>query len=122
MAKIAILAGKLISNGCRNFRDLCHSPHLEKWFFKDPDLSLITVVRFLGRTPNSTTVNSTLLSVCQQICYNLEVPMETIPEEFVPLKNFFRALVEKSTKMKYRIIIVLGIWHLFTLVFVQWSK
>ena len=43
-----------------------------------------------------------------KICYNLDVPMESIPEDFVPLKNFFNMLLQKSAKMRFRIIILLG--------------
>ena len=31
------------------------------------------IVRFLGTTPTSSTIPTMLLSICQQICYNMEV-------------------------------------------------
>ena len=29
------------------------------------------IIRFLGTTPQSSAIDSTLLSICQQLCYNL---------------------------------------------------
>ena len=34
---------------------------------------LLTVVRYLGTTPTSSSVPTLVLSVCQQICYHMEV-------------------------------------------------
>ena len=98
---------------------------VERWFTRDDSefVALSTIVRFLGRTPNTSNVTLALHSVCQQICYNLEIPMESIPEDFVPLKNFFNSLIEKAVKKKHKIIILLGgykriVWKvLYTLVF-----
>ena len=38
----------------------------------------------------------------------LKVPMEEIPEEFVPLKNFFRSLLEMYSKKKFFLLILIG--------------
>ena len=43
-----------------------------------------------------------------KICYDLDVPMEDIPEEFVPLKNFFHSLVDMAIEKRHRIVILLG--------------
>ena len=43
-----------------------------------------------------------------QICYDLDVPLEDIPEEFVPLKNFFHSLVDMAVAKRHRVIILLG--------------
>ena len=43
-----------------------------------------------------------------KICYDLDVPMEDIPEEFVPLKNFFHSLVDMAVAKRHRVIILLG--------------
>ena len=34
--------------------------------------------------------------------------MEDIPEEFVPLKNFFHSLVDMAIEKRHRIVILLG--------------
>ncbi|TRY73174.1 hypothetical protein TCAL_08178 [Tigriopus californicus] len=68
----------------------------------------VLAVRFLGTTPNCSNVTSSLLSICQQLCYNLEIPIEDIPEEFVPLKNFFRILLDQAGRMDLVIVILLG--------------
>ena len=44
----------------------------------------------------------------RKICYDLDVPMEDIPEEFVPLKNFFHSLVDMAIEKRHRIVILLG--------------
>ena len=36
-------------------------------------LELLTVVRYLGVTPTSSSVPTLVLSICQQICYHMEV-------------------------------------------------
>lgn len=69
---------------------------------------VVTVVRFLGTTPNCSSIETALYSVCQQLCYNLEIPMEDIPEEFVPLKNFFRMLLDLFAKKKTFLLILIG--------------
>ncbi len=44
---------------------------LASWLKNDP--SLVTVVRFLGTTPQCSTIETALHSICQQLSYNLEV-------------------------------------------------
>jgi hypothetical protein len=34
---------------------------------------LVMVMRFLGTTPTSSSIPSLVMSICQQICYNMEV-------------------------------------------------
>ncbi len=36
-------------------------------------MEYMLIVRFLGTTPTSSSIHSLLLSICQQICYNMEV-------------------------------------------------
>ena len=69
---------------------------------------MILAVRFLGTTPSTSSIETALHSICQQICYNLEIPLEEIPEEFVPLKNFLRMLMDVALKKNVIIFIVLG--------------
>ena len=70
------------------------------------NLKVIVVVRFLGSTPISSSIYSVLLSICQQLCYNLEIPIEEIPLDFVPLKNYFKLLLEKSSKNFFTVILL----------------
>lgn len=81
-----------------------------QWLARSSYKEVVRVVRFLGTTPNCSSIESALYSVCQQLCYNLEVPMEDIPEEFVPLKNFFRMLLELFQKRHMFLIILIGRW------------
>ena len=43
----------------------------ESWM--DNPRKVLLVVRFLGTTPTSSSIPTMLLSICQQICYNMEV-------------------------------------------------
>ena len=38
-----------------------------------------------------------LLTVCKQICYNLDMPYEVIPQDMVPLKTYFKQLLGKAS-------------------------
>ena len=67
----------------------------------------VVLVRFLGSTPVSSSKFSLLVSLCQQLSYNLEIPIEEIPQDFVPLKNYFNLLLEKAGK-KFFVVILLG--------------
>ena len=67
---------------------------------------IMVIIRFLGITPTSSAVHTLLISICQQLCYNLEVPIEEIPTDFVPLKNYFRSLLEKASKAYFTIILL----------------
>ena len=66
----------------------------------------IMVIRFLGITPTSSAVHTTLISICQQLCYNLEVPIEEIPTDFVPLKNYFKSLLDQASKTMFTVILL----------------
>jgi len=65
-------------------------------------------IRFLGSSPKCDSAATTLHSLCQQIAYNLEINMEDIPEEFVPLKNVFVRLLGKASKKKMPVVILIG--------------
>ena len=47
----------------------------ESWM--DNPRKVLLVVRFLGTTPTSSSIPTMLLSICQQICYNMEVRTTT---------------------------------------------
>ena len=66
----------------------------------------IMIIRFLGITPTSSAVHTTLISICQQLCYNLEVPIEEIPTDFVPLKNYFKSLLDLASKTMFTVILL----------------
>ena len=66
----------------------------------------IIIVRFLGITPTSSAVHTTLISICQQLSYNLEIPIEEIPTDFVPLKNYFKSLLDKASKTSFTVILL----------------
>jgi hypothetical protein len=56
----------------------------------------IRLVRFLGTTPDSSSIGPLLRSVCQQLCLLYQVPENTIPVELSQLTNYFKRLLEKT--------------------------
>lgn len=58
----------------------------------------ISIVRFLGTTPDSSALTPTLISICQQISYNFTIPFDTIPDDLVPLTAHFKQLLTMATK------------------------
>ena len=55
--------------------------------------SPIVCARVLGTSPDSSNLQQLLMSVCKQICYNLDMPYEAIPQDTVPLKTYFKQLL-----------------------------
>ncbi|XP_046423821.1 NACHT and WD repeat domain-containing protein 2 [Neodiprion fabricii] len=53
----------------------------------------ISIIRFLGTTPDSSALTPTLISICQQISYNFMLPFEDIPDDLVPLTAHFKHLL-----------------------------
>ncbi|KAJ8916564.1 hypothetical protein NQ315_000208 [Exocentrus adspersus] len=58
----------------------------------------ISIIRFLGTTPDSSALTPTLISICQQISYNFMLPFEGIPDDLVPLTAHFKHLLTLATK------------------------
>lgn len=58
----------------------------------------ISVIRFLGTTPDSSALTPTLVSMCQQISYNFMIPFDTIPDDLVPLTAHFKQLLTYASK------------------------
>ena len=60
----------------------------------------IRLVRFLGTTPDSSSIGPLLRCVCQQISFLYQVPDNNIPVELSNLINHFKRLLEKATADK----------------------
>lgn len=69
-------------------------------WFTSKTCTPIRLVRFLGTTPDSSSIGPLLRSVCQQISYIYQVPDNTIPVELSQLINHFKRLLEKATADK----------------------
>lgn len=69
-------------------------------WFTAKNCTPIRLVRFLGTTPDSSSIGPLLRSVCQQISYVYQVPDNTIPIELSQLINHFKRLLEKATADK----------------------
>ncbi|UJR21317.1 hypothetical protein I4U23_024408 [Adineta vaga] len=60
----------------------------------------IRIVRFLGTTPDSSSIGPLLRSICQQLCYLYQISENTIPTELSQLINYFKRLLEKTPSDK----------------------
>jgi len=69
-------------------------------WFSARNCTPIRLVRFLGTTPDSSSIGPLLRSVCQQISYVYQVPDTTIPVELSQLTNYFKRLLEKTPNDK----------------------
>ena len=69
-------------------------------WFPSKNCTPIRLVRFLGTTPDSSSIGPLLRSVCQQINFIYQVPDNTIPVELSQLINHFKRLLEKATADK----------------------
>ena len=60
----------------------------------------VIVIRFLGTTPNSSSIFPLLTRLCEQISHNYEKPFDQIPMELSNLPNYFKKLLESATPEK----------------------
>lgn len=60
----------------------------------------ISIIRFLGTTPDSSALTPTLISICQQISYNFMLPFENIPDDIVPLTAHCKHLLTYANKQQ----------------------
>jgi NACHT domain- and WD repeat-containing protein len=60
----------------------------------------IRLVRFLGTTPDSSSIGPLLRSVCQQISILFQVQENMIPVELSQLTNHFKRVLEKATAQR----------------------
>jgi hypothetical protein len=57
----------------------------------------LLIVRYLGTTPDSSSLAPLLTSICQQLSYTFMLPFEDIPDDLVPPFNLF-CIILSSTK------------------------
>ncbi|CAF4731675.1 unnamed protein product [Rotaria sp. Silwood1] len=86
--------------GCGKSSMLAKIVSESKSWFASKNCSLIRLVRFLGTTPDSSSIGPLLRSVCQQISILYEIPENSIPVELSQLTNYFKRLLEKATADK----------------------
>lgn len=63
---------------------------VRSWLGKD---KCILVLRFLGTTPDSSSVIPALTSICQQLAYNYTLPMDDMPDDLIPLMFYYKQLL-----------------------------
>ena len=60
----------------------------------------LLIVRFLGTTPDSSSIFPLLKNLCVQISHNYQKPVDNIPMELSNLTNYFKKLLESATVEK----------------------
>ena len=72
------------------------SSHIHEWLGKDA----VLILRFLGTSPQSSSVISLLRSIIQQICilYGFQVPSEDVLEMFSDVRRCLWSLLKKAMK------------------------
>ena len=68
---------------------------LQEWLSPAKPLLL---VRYLGITPDSSSLGPLLRSLCQQLSYTFMVPFEDIPDDVVPLTAHLKELMTRATE------------------------
>ena len=58
----------------------------------------ILIARYLGTTPDSSSLGPLLHSICLQLSYTFMLPFENIPDDIVPLTAYMKELLKKATK------------------------
>ena len=71
------------------------SKSLQEWL--QPSKPLL-IVRYLGTTPDSSSLGPLLFSICQQLSYNFVLPFEDIPFDIVPLTSHMKEILNRATK------------------------
>ena len=64
----------------------------------------LLIIRFLGTTPDSSSLAPLLTSICQQLSYNFMLPFEAIPDAMEPLIAHMKKLLQKASQAKPLII------------------
>lgn len=57
----------------------------------------IIILRFMGTTPDSSSVIPALTSICQQLSYNYTLEMEQLPDDLIPLMFYYKQLLINAT-------------------------
>ena len=69
-------------------------------WFSAKNCTAVRLVRFLGTTPDSSSIGPLLRCVCQQVNFIYQVADTNIPTELSQLINHFKRLLEKATTDK----------------------
>ena len=70
------------------------SKSLQEWL--NPAKPLL-IVRYLGTTPDSSSLVPLVTSICQQLSYTFMLPFEDIPDDLVPLTAHMKELLNYAT-------------------------
>jgi len=57
----------------------------------------LLIVRYLGTTPDSSSLAPLLTSICQQLSYTFMLPFEDIPDDLVPLTAHMKEMLNQAS-------------------------
>ncbi|KAF6030702.1 hypothetical protein EB796_011001 [Bugula neritina] len=83
-------------SGCGKTSLLAKSASLVREVYNDA--TPVLLIRFLGTSPDSSTIQPLLHSLCVQISYLYDQPIEDIPSDLVLLQGYFKKLLSCATK------------------------
>jgi hypothetical protein len=77
-----------------------------QWLDNEQTRSL-TLIRFLGTSPDSSSIVPLLTSLSQQIAIYHHLPIDDIPTEIMPLVNYFKTLLSRVATPRTPLVIYL---------------
>lgn len=77
---------------------------MKEWFPEDREPVL--VIRFLGTTPNSSSIIPLLVNLCTHVAMVYDQPLDEVPDELSPLVNHFKKLLACATEEKPLVVIL----------------
>lgn len=83
------------SGGCGKTSLLAKAASLARYWIGKP--KAILILRFMGTTPDSSSVIPALTSICQQLSYNYTLEMEQLPDDLIPLMFHYKQLLIHAT-------------------------
>ncbi len=62
-----------------------------------PNSKPVIILRFIGTTPESSSIYPLIVSICSQLCILYGEPLENIPEDLAQIINYFKKIVRIAT-------------------------
>ena len=66
----------------------------------------VLVIRFCGTTPDSNSLLLLLQSICQQLCYNFNISLDTVPTDLAPIVIFWQDILSQATEQQPVVVIL----------------
>jgi hypothetical protein len=70
---------------------------IKEWL---PNAKPVMLLRFIGTTPESSSIYPLITSLCSQLSIIYGIPLENIPEDLAQIINYFKKLIKHATQEK----------------------